>query len=1390
VRNGDNTVSFDVKLVQANDSFCSKQWYKPTYLPSNVGINWLVIEHGAYRLNSADFFVGDGNITRASADSIATVQNGNAVRLFYATNCEGDTTGATCVHSGLDANRGAITQLQTSVNTIDGGRDFFLYVRVKVVFSRHIQLVINPHSSATASIFTITNPEIAAYLVFDTPLSISCMEGIVFETNLYPTVTSTKIDVNYANTYDYPPGLFGAISTQSLTDATVLRQFSNGVNTGHFITQEDQCFDEQTIHTTAETAYVFVMGEIASVASNVQCQAFNTLATAAPSANPSAAPTVAPTIATAAPSANPSAAPTVAPTIATAAPSANPSAAPSADPSAAPTVAPTNSPTGSGATSNPSTSPTTAPSSTPTGAPSSSPTRAPTRAPSSSPTRSPTTSPTGATSANPTVAPSTAPTRSPTTKPSAAPTVSALPFPRDRQLQASVNHRWMEVGQKSINDKVWSTVITKNADWVKDAVVFISLPDIGGELYTEGVFLAPKLKNIVRNGDNTVSFDVKLVQANDSFCSKQWYKPTYLPSNVAISWLVIEEGAYTMNSADYMVGKGPITRANADSTATVQNGNAIRFFYVTNCDGDTTNTPCLHSGLDANRGAITQLQTSVNTIDGGRDFFLYVRVKIVYSRHVQLVLIPHSSASSSIFTITNPETAAYLVFDTPLTVSCTEGLVFETHIFQPVTSTKIDVNYANTYNYPPGLFGAISTQSLTDATVLRQFNNGVNTGHFITQEDQCFDEQTIHTAAETAYVFVIGESPGVASTLQCLSYNSLLTDAPSAAPTIVTVSPSASPSAAPSMAPVAITESPTIATAAPSANPTAAPTVMVTVAATDSPSASPSAAPTASPSASPSIAPTANPSSSPTPAPLPKPYDRLLQANVDHIWFETGTDQLNDRNWLTITTINKDWMKNVVVFISLPDIGGELYTEGVFLAPKLKNIFVNGDNTVSFDVKLVQANDSFCSKQWYKPTYLASDVAISYLVIEQGAYSLLGNDFIVGEGPITRLNADPVATVQNGNAVRIFYPENCDGDTTNTPCLHSGLDANRGAITQLQTSVNTIDGGRDFFLYVRVRVVFSRHIQLVLIPHSSASSSIFTISNPETVAYLVFDTPLTLSCAEGLVFETHIFTPVTSTKILVDYQNTYVAPPGLFGAISTTSLTDATVLRQFNNGINTGNFITQEDQCFDEQTIHTASETAYVIVIGKVDGASANLRCCSLNADDPAVAVTESPTNMPSAAPSTAPSAAPTVSPTTSAPTTNPTPKGSDAPTAFPSQFPTAYPTNKPSPAPPTNMPTATPTAFPSQFPTAYPTSKPSASPTASPTAMPTFGPTATPTASPTFGPTATPTVTPTAFPSATPTTSPTGIPSSEPTQTSAPTGQCTDAKIPFKVTKTSSSRR
>ena len=239
------------------------------------------------------------------------------------------------------------------------------------------------------------------------------------------------------------------------------------------------------------------------------------------------------------------------------------------------------------------------------------------------------------------------------------------------------------------------------------------------------------------------------------------------------------------------------------------------------------------------------------------DFFLSVRSKIILSRHIQLVLSPHSSFDSTLYEIDTPETVAYFIFPAPLKMNCLEGMLFETHIYSTVTSVAIKVPFDFTYDYPPGLFGMLgSTVSIVDSTTLRTFGRTNSSASFITQEDQCTDEQTVHTSPELAFTFIVGELHDSISDIRCyVRFSTAETFPPTSSPTIVpTMSPTRTPTVTPTFTPSTM----------PTTTPTTVPTTVPTTTPTANPSVTPTADPTDGPTFSPTVVPTSGPSHTPT----------------------------------------------------------------------------------------------------------------------------------------------------------------------------------------------------------------------------------------------------------------------------------------------------------------------------------------------------------------------------------------------------------------------------------------------------------------------------------------------------------------------------------------------
>jgi hypothetical protein len=362
-------------------------------------------------------------------------------------------------------------------------------------------------------------------------------------------------------------------------------------------------------------------------------------------------------------------------------------------------------------------------------------------------------------------------------------------------------------------------------------------------------------------------------------------------------------------------------------------------------------------------------------------------------------------------------------------------------------------------------------------------------------------------------------------------------------------------------------------------------------------------------------------------------------APLDHDWIEIGSTVLTDDAWVEIETVGDGLNHNddvdVSVFLSLPDYGGPTYNDGWPMVPKMNGrAQKTADGTYKFSATLVQPNDSYCPKLWWTPSP-SGPVPMVWLVVEEGAYNVSDTMFVIDSGDITRDNSvfikQDTPSLYHAKSVH-NYTEGCDSGDPTAPCTYiekdNGFDNTKpwlhlGSIQQLQTSVNKGPDGADQELYlsVRARHVFSDRIVLMLMTHSvwqNHSKTVtgelpynenFTfpdyplyerITTPETVSYFVWEKDLRLKCVSGLVIETSIrYREVTSQALHFSYFFNYAAAPALFGMLGTlNSVADSTVLRSFNRTVDGSSFITQEDQCTDEEMKHTTPESAFSMTIG------------------------------------------------------------------------------------------------------------------------------------------------------------------------------------------------
>jgi hypothetical protein len=367
----------------------------------------------------------------------------------------------------------------------------------------------------------------------------------------------------------------------------------------------------------------------------------------------------------------------------------------------------------------------------------------------------------------------------------------------------------------------------------------------------------------------------------------------------------------------------------------------------------------------------------------------------------------------------------------------------------------------------------------------------------------------------------------------------------------------------------------------------------------------------------------------------------ITGAAVTNYWMEGGFTEATDTSWIIVSTIFNDF-HNAAVFISLPDIPGETSSEGYPAIARICDVAPTG--RVSFHVRIFQANDTFCSKQWRVPRAINPPVRLSWLVVEKGAFNLAGNYFMIGSGDITRLNSD---VTNPDNYIRYNYPSGCGGPTV-VCAFPDGQSI--GFIAQLQTLVYSR------LLIPRGFNIQRRFLKVVLQPHDSSDLSYYAMPLPETLAYMAFRTGLAISCVEKMTFETKSFENVTHIKFDFHYQYLYDVPPGVYGIVGTAvSLADSTGLRAFDRTQTGGSIITQEDQCVDQETSHTTGERVYAMIVGQQYLKDSCVVCKAVFTPDPVRSAYPTPAPTPAyKSPTYKPTFAPTpipVAPATPAPT-------------------------------------------------------------------------------------------------------------------------------------------
>jgi len=209
-----------------------------------------------------------------------------------------------------------------------------------------------------------------------------------------------------------------------------------------------------------------------------------------------------------------------------------------------------------------------------------------------------------------------------------------------------------------------------------------------------------------------------------------------------IAWMVVERGMFNVSHNAYNIQKDWINRTNINDSTDFRNRRTS--FTQYGCFGSAIKQCVWDAGFSA-----LQLLSIAQLLTTRYSRFLLLRGSLSAKKNrVTYYLTPHDSTMAANYYIPNPgEDYAFMIFEENVNSDCVEGLAIESYRYN-INYFRTRVNYKHTFTQPPGIFGMVNTLLGRDSLGLRSFNILTPRADFITQEDKCFDSETIHINAE------------------------------------------------------------------------------------------------------------------------------------------------------------------------------------------------------------------------------------------------------------------------------------------------------------------------------------------------------------------------------------------------------------------------------------------------------------------------------------------------------------------------------------------------------------------------------------------------------------------------------------------------------------------
>jgi len=477
------------------------------------------------------------------------------------------------------------------------------------------------------------------------------------------------------------------------------------------------------------------------------------------------------------------------------------------------------------------------------------------------------------------------------------------------RAQQHVPNPWLELGYVTVAHEFWTKTTNSISTTFNNPRFFMSLPVNGDQVYDSGYQSCTRIKDIAKTSGNRYSFKVKLVQPNDTWCNYTWWTPQIVEP-IRMAYMILEEGHHLVGSAEFDVGQG---NYNHHCQYDYRRWSWKQRFYA----GSVRPALLMHHQSFNDQRFISYRVSSNNVNANGVTFYLQlhnfdVKWRPRYGDCIDQQYLSHydNNRWRQAYT-TDTETLGFFGYTPNYAGTCIEGVAFETHLIQGVTSETRYLPYYWSYQAEsftgydggkrvryPGVFGMVNSFSGGDDVTIRAFNqsitnNGRTFGLSVSlKEDQCDKMSTLHLNAESMGFFVVGQEPiyvagepdfnkeawdqqlTIVPRQYCdfviFNYTEAPTGQPSAQPS---GQPSGQPSSEPSGQPTSAPSGyPTISPSGqPTGQPTSTPTGQPTLVPTGQPTGQPTSQPTGQPTSGPSLQPTGQPTLSPSVQPTGQP---------------------------------------------------------------------------------------------------------------------------------------------------------------------------------------------------------------------------------------------------------------------------------------------------------------------------------------------------------------------------------------------------------------------------------------------------------------------------------------------------------------------------------------